>query len=133
MADVLITRLSNIRQLTVRPTSAVVRYDDLEQDPVAAGLELGVETVLEGTIRSLGGRTRVTVQLIDIREKAPVWAGKFDENVTDLFSLEDSIAERLALALALRVSEEEAGLLRKRPAENIQAYHAYLRGRYYWN
>jgi TolB-like protein len=133
MADVLITRLSNIRQLTVRPTSAVVRYDNLEQDPVAAGLELGVETVLEATVRGLGERTRVTVQLIDIRVKAPLWAEKFDENVTDLFALEDAIAERLARALALRVSEGETRLLRKRSTENIEAYHAYLRGRYYWN
>lgn len=133
IADVLITRLSNIRQLTVRPTSAVVRYDDLEKDPVAAGLELGVDLVLEGTIRSLGERTRVTVQLVDIRQKAPVWAQKFDEEVTDLFTLEDSITERLASALMLRMSSEEEELLKKRSTENIEAYHAYLRGRYYWN
>ena len=133
MADVLITRLSNIRQLIVRPTSAVVRYDNLEQDPVAAGLELGVESVLEGTIRSTNESTRVTVQLVDVRRKAPVWAEKFDEKVTDLFTLEDSIAERLASALMLRVSAGESELLKKRPTEKIEAYHAYLKGRYYWN
>jgi DNA-binding winged helix-turn-helix (wHTH) protein/tetratricopeptide (TPR) repeat protein len=133
MADVLITRLSNIRQLVVRPTSAVVRYDRLGQDPVAAGLELGVESVLEGTIRIQGDRTRVTVQLVDIRQKAPVWAEKFDEEHTDLFMVEDSITERLALALTLRLSDGETKLLRKHPTENIDAHHAYLKGCYYWN
>jgi DNA-binding winged helix-turn-helix (wHTH) protein len=69
LADALITKLSNIRQLLVRPTSAVVKYDNLEQDPSTVGAELGVESVLEGTIRSLGETVPLTVQLVNVQSK----------------------------------------------------------------
>jgi DNA-binding winged helix-turn-helix (wHTH) protein/tetratricopeptide (TPR) repeat protein len=133
MADVLITRLGNIKQLLVRPTSAVVKYDNLEQDPVVVGGELGVESVLEGTIRSLGEKLRVTVQLVDVQQKSPVWAEKFDENFTDMFTVEDSIAEKLIPALMLTLNARETRRIRRRFTENAEAYHAYLKGRYYWN
>jgi DNA-binding winged helix-turn-helix (wHTH) protein/tetratricopeptide (TPR) repeat protein len=133
MADALITKLSNLRRLLVRPTSAVVKYDNLEQDPFMVGAELGVESVLEGTIRSLGEMVRVTVQLVDVRTKAPVWAEKFDEKLTDLFTLEDSIAARLVSALMLTLNADEADRLKRRFTGSAEAYHAYLKGRYYWN
>ncbi len=133
MADALITKLSNIRRLLVRPTSAVVKYDNLEQDPLTVGAALGVESVLEGTIRSLGETVRVTVQLVDVRTKAPVWAEKFDERLTDLFTLEDSIAGRLVSALMLTLNADEANRLKRHFTESPEAYHAYLKGRYYWN
>jgi DNA-binding winged helix-turn-helix (wHTH) protein/tetratricopeptide (TPR) repeat protein len=133
MADALITKLSNLRRLLVRPTSAVVKYDNLEQDPVMVGVALGVESVLEGTIRSLGETVRITVQLVDVRTKAPVWAEKFDERLTDLFTLEDSIAARLVSALMLTLNVDEADRLKRRFTGSAEAYHAYLKGRYYWN
>lgn len=133
MADVLITKLSNIGHLLVRPTSAVVKYDNSEQDPIAAGAELGVESVLEGTIRRMGDTVRVTVQLVDVRTKSPVWAEKFDEHLTDLFTVEDSIAEKLTSALTLTLNADETNRLRRRLTTNAEAYHAYLRGRYNWN
>jgi TolB-like protein/Tfp pilus assembly protein PilF len=133
LADTLITRLSNISQLLVRPTSAVVRYDRADQDPVMAGSELGVESVLEGTIRAAGDRVRVIAQLVDVERGATVWAEKFDEKLTDLFAVEDSIAEKLTPALMLTIDAAEREMLRRRFTESIEAHHAYLKGRYYWN
>lgn len=133
MADVLITRLGNIKQLLVRPTSAVVKYDNLEQDPVLAGNELGVESILEGTIRSIGEKLRVTVQLVNVEKKSPVWAEKFDEKFTDIFTAEDSIAEKLTPALMLTLNADETRQIKRRFTESAEAYHAYLKGRYYWN
>ena len=78
MTDALITRLSNIEQIVVRPTSAVLKYDSVVQDPVAAGKELSVEMVLDGIIQRHNDRIRVTVQLIQVESGAPLWASKFD-------------------------------------------------------
>src|SRR5882762_11439703 len=114
MADVLITRLSNVRQVIVRPTSAVLRYAQADQDPVAIGRELRTEFVLEGSIRKYGQRIRATVQLVSVTDGRSLWAGKFDENFTDIFAVEDSIAERVASALSLTLNSEERELLTKR-------------------
>src|SRR5262249_25555733 len=113
MADALITRLSNIRQIAVRPTSAVFRYAGLRVDPEAAGRELNVGAVLEGSIQRSDSRIRITVQLVSISDGSAIWAGRFDENLTDIFSVEDSISEQVARALMLTLSLEEKRLLRR--------------------
>ncbi|HEV3468013.1 MAG TPA: protein kinase [Pyrinomonadaceae bacterium] len=133
LADALITRLSNVRRLAVRPTSAVLRYAAADGDPLGAGRELGVQFVLDGRIRRAGERIRVTVQLLDVREGASVWAGQFDETFTDVLSLEDDMSERVAEALIPHLSGDERQQLAKRGTDNPEAFEAYLRGRYHWN
>ncbi|HEX8000579.1 MAG TPA: winged helix-turn-helix domain-containing protein [Pyrinomonadaceae bacterium] len=134
MADALITKLSNIRQITVRPTSAVLKFaGEGKTDPVAAGRELNVDSVLEGSIQRAGDRVRVTVQLVSVRESRPLWAHSFDEQLTDIFSVQDSISAQVAQALTLKLTGEEQRLLAKRYTESVEAYQAYLRGRYFWN
>ena len=133
MVDALITKLSNIRRILVRPTSSVLKYAQGPHDPVTAARELDVCYVLEGRIRRAGERVRVTVQLLRGRDGSSLWAGKFDEKFTDILNLEDSLSEQVAQALVERLTEEERGLLRKRGTDNPRAYQAYLKGRYYWN
>ncbi len=133
LADALITTLSNLRQLLVRPTNAVVRFNDLSQDILIAGKELGVDVVLDGRVQRLNDRVRVTVQLISVQDGAPLWAAKFDEKWTDIFTVQDSISEQVARALMLRLSGAERRQLTKRETKNTDAYQAYLRGRFYWN
>ncbi len=133
LADALITRLSNIGQIVVRPTSSVRKYTGLEQDPVAVGRALRVESVLDGSLRRSGERIRVTVQLVSVRDGVPLWADRFDEKFTDIFVVEDSISERVAAALMLKLTGEDKKRLTKRYTENIEAFQLYLKGRYYWN
>ncbi|HEY0385113.1 MAG TPA: protein kinase, partial [Pyrinomonadaceae bacterium] len=133
MADAIITKLSNIRRIIVRPTSSVLKYAGVDSDLLAAGHELDVGFVLDGRIQRAHERVRVTVQLIRVRDGAPLWAAKFDENFTDIFTVEDSISGQVAQALMPKLSGEEQELLSKRETENAQAYQAYLKGRYYWN
>jgi DNA-binding winged helix-turn-helix (wHTH) protein/TolB-like protein/Flp pilus assembly protein TadD len=133
MADTLITRMSNIRQLVVRPTSSVRKYADEQQDPLAAGREQRVEAVLDGSIHKAQGRIRVTARLINVQDQTSLWAGSFDEKYEDIFKLQDSIVERLAGALTLKLTGKEQQTLAKRYTENVEAYQAYLRGRYFWN
>ena len=106
MADALITRLGNIRQIVVRPTSAVRPYVGQTPDPVSAGRSLGVDMVLEGSIRQAGDRIRVTVQLVSVEAAAPIWGRCFDERRTDIFAVEDSISTRLAAALVTSLTVE---------------------------
>ncbi|HMZ79453.1 MAG TPA: winged helix-turn-helix domain-containing protein [Acidobacteriota bacterium] len=130
LADALITRLGNVRQITVRPTSAVRKYTRAEQDPVVAGRELKVEAVLDGNIHRVGERIRVTVQLVSVADGHHLWADKFDEQFTNILSVEDSISDRLATALALELTGEERKLLARRYTDNVEAYQLYLKGRY---
>ncbi len=133
IADTLITKLSNIRNLTVRPMSAVRRYSGLEQDAVLAGREQRVDAVLDGSIQKVGEKVRVTVRLLSVADGAILWTSQFDEKFTDIFAVQDSISERVAEKLAITPSREERRLLTKHYTENTEAYQLYLKGRYYWS
>ena len=133
MADALITKLSNSRQIAVRSTSAVLHYSARGEDPIVAGRELGVDAVLEGKIQQSGDRLRVTVQLLRVADGASLWAEKFDEKLTDIFAMQDSISDQAARSLTLQLTGTERELMRKHYTENAEAYQAYLQGRYFWN
>lgn len=132
MADTLIARLRSIQGIVVRPMSSVRKYVDMEQDPLQAGRELGVEWVLEGCLQLRSGKIRVTVCLLNVATGLSPWAGTFDERVTDIFAVQDVISERVVRSLQIRLSSEDKKRLTKRHTENTEAYQLYLRGRYYW-
>ncbi len=132
MADALITTLSNVREITVRPTSAIRKYWSSAQDPVAAGRELRVDAVLDGSIVRVGDHTRVTVQLVRVRDGRPVWAETLDETSNDIFAVQDAISEKTAEALELTLTGEQRQRLRKHFTQNKEAYQLYLKGRYLW-
>jgi len=133
MADALITRLGNLRQVITRPTSAVLKYSGSGADPQAAGRELAVDALVEGRIQKLEDRIRVTVQLIRVSDGQPLWSEKFDEQFTNIFAVQDSISEQVARALALKLSRAEREQLTKRHTGNTEAFQLYLKGRYFWN
>src|SRR6185369_10619197 len=85
IAETLTTRLSGLKLLTVRPTSAVLKYARSDNDASETGRELQVDAVLEGSIRRAGERLRVTARLVSVRAEAVLWADKFDEQFTDIF------------------------------------------------
>ena len=133
MADTLITKLSNSREVIVRSLTSVRKYGGLEQDPVSAGRELEVNSVLEGNVQRVGDRIRVTARLIKVADGSSLWAATFDEEFTDVFSVQDAISQKVADALALRLSREENKRLTKRYTDNVEAYQLYLTGLYHWN
>ncbi len=133
IADTLIARLGKIREIAVSPLSSVRRYGGLEQDPVAAGLALKVQSVLDGTIQRSGDRIRVNARLINVADGASLWTDRFDEKFTDVFGVEDAISGRVAHALALHLSPEEQKQVTKRFTDNSAAYQLYLTGRYHWS
>jgi DNA-binding winged helix-turn-helix (wHTH) protein/TolB-like protein/Flp pilus assembly protein TadD len=133
MADTLIAKLSSFKEINVRPISAVRKYADIEQDAVVAGREQKVDAVLDGQIQKSDDKIRMTVRLVRIGDGAVIWTNQFDEKITDIFTLQDSISERVAKALSLKLSREETGKSIKHSTESIEAYEFYMTGRYHLN
>jgi DNA-binding winged helix-turn-helix (wHTH) protein/tetratricopeptide (TPR) repeat protein len=130
MADALITRLATIRDAVVRPASAVRRYLSAPADPVAAGRELGVDRVLQGAVQRSGDRIRITVQLVGIREQASLWSDHFDEPFAGILTVQDRIADRVAVALAPHIAADDKRRIARPGTANVEALLACLRGRY---
>ena len=133
LADALITKLSNLRQIAVRPTSAVLKYAGPQSNLVAVAREQRVDAVLDGSFQRVGDRVRVTVQLVRGSDGASLWAQTFDEKLTDMFSVQDAISSRVVEALKIKLSNEEERRFARKQTDNVEAYQLYLRGRYHWN
>jgi len=133
VADSLITRMSNIRTINVRPLGAVSRYANVEYDPLAVGREQRVDAVLDGHIQKAGDKIRVSVRLVRIADEATLWATQFDEKYTDIFAVQDAISQRVAEVLIVKLSGEEREALARHYTENLEAYFLYMRGRYFWS
>lgn len=124
MADSLIMELSRSPHLIVRPLSATRRFTATDQDPLAAGRQLRVEAVLDGTIQMADGRIRASARLLRVSDGRQLWAGKFDEEFSGIFEVQDTIARRVAQTLAVRLDA------RAQPATlNTRAYELYMKGR----
>ena len=133
LADALVTRLSSVKRLTVRPTNSVIRSGKNNSDPFVIAREINAEFVVDGHVKRVGDRIRVSVQLLNSAEQTAVWAKSFDEKYTDVLTLEDSVSEQIAAALLPQLTEDEKEKLQKRPTDNAKAFEAYIRGRYHWN
>lgn len=133
ITETLITRLSNLKQLSVRPMNAVKKYNNQEQEASAIGKDLKVEAVLDGSIQKTNDRIRVTVRLLSVSDNQTFWTEQFDEKFTDIFTVQDRIASRVAESMKVVLTNSEQQLLAKRYTENSESYRAYLRGRYHWN
>lgn len=131
MADTLIARLGDNREIVVRPLSSVRKFDNLEQDAVAAGRALDVEAVLDGSIQRWGDDIRINARLIRVADGSLLWTGTFDEKFAGIFAVQDAISNRVAAALALRLGSAERMRLTKHHTENVEAYQLYLRGRFH--
>jgi len=105
---------------------------DIAESALAAGRELQVNSVLEGSVQKVGDHIRVTARLISVKDGASLWAATFDEKFTDVFAVQEAISQKVADALALQLSGEEKKRLTKRYTENVEAYQLYLTGRYHF-
>jgi TolB-like protein/Flp pilus assembly protein TadD len=129
MTEELITSLSGVRQLTVIARTSVMGYKGATKKVREIGGELGVGSVLEGSVRKAGNRVRITAQLIDVGTEGHLWAQNYDRQLEDIFAIQSEIAEKVAAELKVRLVEEERRMIELKPTENTEAYTFYLRGK----
>lgn len=132
LTDTLITKFAGLRQVIVRPTSAVRKYTEIEKSAIEIGKELGVETVMEGNVQRDGDRVRVSVQLLRVSDGAPFWSETFEDRQNDIFALQDAIALKVRDTMALQLSSDDNRMLEKRGTRNAEAYEAFLKGRFFY-
>jgi TolB-like protein/Flp pilus assembly protein TadD len=129
VAEEIITALTHVGGLRVAARSASFRFRGPAVDVRAAGHELGVDALLEGSIRKADRRLRITVQLVEVADGCHRWSERFDRTLDDVFAIQDEIAEAVVASLrAGSLSQRERAALR-RPATTSEAYEYYLRGR----
>jgi TolB-like protein/Tfp pilus assembly protein PilF len=133
LTDALITRLASVQKLSVRPTSAIVRYSDANQDPVEAGRSLGVDAVIDGTLQRDANGIRVTLRLIDVATGTQRWSGHFDAKAGNILDLQDRVVKQVGDALFTNVSSADRVRLAKQLTTNPEAYVLYLKGNYLWS
>ena len=126
-ADV-ITKVSQIRELTVRPRSAVVKYAGGTGSALDAARELSVDAVVEGTVQRQGSQVRVNVNLISVPSGASIWSGTFDVDAASTFEIQDRLSREIAARLRLTLSPQETARLAKQYTTNARAYELYVQG-----
>jgi DNA-binding winged helix-turn-helix (wHTH) protein/Tfp pilus assembly protein PilF len=134
VTDSVISQLGRERRIVVRPLGAVRRFALLDQDPVAAGRALGVQAVLDCTIRSADGEVTISARLLDVADGASMWAARYTRNVSKILETEQEIATDVLAALGVNPHPHPfpSELSRKRYTRNGEAYLLYLKGRYLW-
>ena len=128
----LITELLKIKQLRVFPRSAVLAYRDKAATAPQVAREVGATHVLEGSVRRAGNRLRLTAQLVEASSGHGLWAERYDRQMEDVFAVQDEIAQSIANALRVVLTEDEKEAIQKVQTANVEAYDYYLRGRQFF-
>ena len=129
ISEDIITDLSKIAGLTVIARNSSFTYKGRSVDVRTIGRELGVQSVLEGSIRRSGNRVRITAQLIDATSGGHLWGDRYDRDLTDIFEVQDDVTRRIVDALKVTLSPAETERLAKAKTSNLAAYDYLLRGR----
>jgi len=129
ISEDIITDLSKIAGLTVIARNSSFIYKGRSVDIRDIGRELGVQSVLEGSIRRAGNRVRITAQLIDAASGSHLWADRYDRDLTDIFEVQDDVTRRIVDALKVTLSPAEKARLTDTGTSNMEAYDSALRGR----
>ena len=127
----ILTDLSKIKGLNVFPRTTVLSFRDQKATAADVCRQLRAGYALEGSLRRAGNRLRINAQLIDAATGFPVWSERYDREMSDIFEVQDEIAHKIADALRITLTPQEAAELAAKPTENLQAYDLYLRGRSY--
>lgn len=125
----IVTQVSKLRDLRVVSATSSRRYKGSEKGLREIAEELGVGSVVEGSVRRDGDRVRIAVQLIDASSDTHLWAETYDRTVDDIFQIQQDLSERVAATLRSELSQAERRLLAKRPTRATSAYDVYMKGR----
>jgi TolB-like protein/DNA-binding winged helix-turn-helix (wHTH) protein/Tfp pilus assembly protein PilF len=135
LTEEMITQLGDLEpnRLGVIARTSAMQYKGAKKDTRQIGRELGVDYILEGSVRREGDRVRITAQLIQVKDQTHLWARDYDRNLREILALQSDVASAIAREIKLKLSSEENARLTGTSALNPEAYELYLKGRYFWN
>jgi TolB-like protein len=125
--DDILTNLTNVRELRVISRTTMMRYRDTKKSVPEIAAELGVNYIMEGTVRRAGAKVRVSGQLIEARTDRHLWARNYDKELTDIFAIQSGIAQEIAAALHAAILPDEKLLIERRPTTSPAAYDLFLK------
>jgi serine/threonine-protein kinase len=131
--DELLTQLFKVAALKVISRTSVMGYQGTSKQLKQIAAELGVGSVVEGTVQVVGGRLRVTVQLIDAATDEHLWAESYNRTLDDAFAIQSEVAQQIVAAVGAALTSAEQGRLTAAPSANAEAYRLYMQGREYWS
>ena len=129
----ILTQLSNVHSLKVISRTSVMKYKDTKKNIREIAKELGVESILEGSVRRSNGRVRIVGQLIDALSDKHIWAETYDRELKDIFEIQSEVARKITDALMVTLTKNEKDRIEKKHTNSIDAYTYYLKGRDYLN
>ncbi|HUF66562.1 MAG TPA: protein kinase [Gemmatimonadaceae bacterium] len=133
MAEEIINALSKIQTLRVASRIVSFALKGKNEDLGEVGRKLHVSTVLDGTVRKMGNRLRITAQLVNVADGYQLWSERYDREMEDIFAIQDEISQAIVKALRVILSEDEKKAIEKPRTVNVQAYEFYLRGRQFFH
>jgi serine/threonine protein kinase/Tfp pilus assembly protein PilF len=133
MAEEIINALTKIDALRVASRTSAFAFKGKNEDIGEIGRKLKVSTVLEGSVRKMGNRLRITAQLVNVADGYHLWSERYDREMEDVFAIQDDISQAIVKALRVILSEGEKKQIEKQRAVNVEAYDFYLRGRQYYH
>jgi TolB-like protein/DNA-binding winged helix-turn-helix (wHTH) protein/Tfp pilus assembly protein PilF len=135
LTEEMITQLGDLEpnRLGVIARTSAMQYKGAKKDTRGIGRELGVDYILEGSVRREGERVRITAQLIQVKDQTHIWARDYDRNLRDILAMQSDVASAIAREIKLKLTSEESARLASTPVLNPEAYELYLKGRYFWN
>jgi TolB-like protein len=128
--DEILTKLAGIGDLKVISRKSTAKYKTTPEDLKTVARELGVATVLEGSVQKAGDKVRVNVQLLDARADTHLWAKSYDRDLKDVFSVESEVAQEIADTLRAKLSPRQSDALTTAPTRDTEAYDLFLKGEY---
>ncbi len=128
--DEILTKLASIADLKVISRTSTAKYKSKPEDLKTVSQQLGVATVLEGSVQKASDKVRVNVQLIDAQADSHLWAKTYDRDIKDVFAVESEVAQEIADSLQAKLSPAEANTLATAPTQDAAAYDLFLKGEY---
>ncbi len=132
IAEEIINDLTHVAGLRVAARTSSFAFKGQPEDVRTIGKKLGVDTVLEGSVRKVGSHLRITAQLVKVEDGCHLWSGRYDRELKDVFAIQDEISRTIAAVLQVTLSTHESDSIGRVPTSHVQAYEYYLRGRQFY-
>ena len=133
IVEAILDHLFKVGELKVISSTSTKRYRNTELPIKEIAKELGVASILEGSVQKIGNNIRITAQLIEAKTDVPLWSETYDRDISDIFAIQTEVAQNVAQELKATLTSEEKELIIKNHTQNPEAYNLYLQGRFFWN